>query len=59
MFQLHAAELRSITSICVVEDTSKCPLGYTPVSISNFNGLRGCLYWLLIMFGIVSDCEDT
>jgi ESCRT-I complex subunit MVB12 len=24
-------EFRSITSICVVEDVSKCPLGYTPI----------------------------
>jgi len=30
MFQMHA-EQRSVTAICVVEDVSKCPLGYTPI----------------------------
>ena len=31
MFHMNP-EFRSITSICVVEDITKCPLGYTPVS---------------------------
>ncbi|ODM98301.1 Multivesicular body subunit 12B [Orchesella cincta] len=26
-----SSELRSVTALCVVEDVSKCPLGYTPI----------------------------
>jgi len=31
MYQINP-EFRSVTAVCVVEDLSKCPMGYTPIS---------------------------
>jgi len=35
MFHQMNPELRSITAVCIVEDVSRCPLGYTPILRTN------------------------
>lgn len=57
MFQMHA-ELRSVTAICVIEDVTKCPLGYTPVSKrrkGSVSHLPSCPHFKPFH---IADCED-